>query len=411
MAVSLATLFTSDLLTTLRGDPLEMKQAMELVGSCSPTQLGIGTLPWLDYPSGVNAIIITKTDVESALGLTWLDIEDHLVAFRLCNISTFFLKTSCEVDRCDVGASSSMPGCIPLPDSLKDVPPAIVIHLLKMLLGLGLPKVSAQTVCLRDVHKNGRAFPKTGTRKFDKAFFSQQEGVLRFLSLICALVSFMNDFAANWEPNDCAVADVLVQSPVAKASVVYEDPTRWYATVTWLFPPTDESSVASQRLSMLTDLMASPVFFGSDTIMVEMCFAELLKIRGGMGLPPAAVGTISQYRGDVDLPARLKRCKCGGRLPEIVMAAHATILCEKGEEVAVNHDDLAPIQKKSKKNKTAAKAPAGTTRKQQDTSDSDSDSDDNDSDNDDDNDDDNDHGRSEEDEEEEDEKEAWEQKL
>ena len=162
---------------------------------------------------------------------------------------------------------------------------------------------------------------------------------------------------------------------------------------------------------MLTDLMASPVFFGSDTIMVEMCFAELLKIRGGMGLPPAAVGTISQYRGDVDLPARLKRCKCGGRLPEIVMAAHATILCEKGEEVAVNHDDLAPIQKKSKKNKTAAKAPAGTTRKQQDTSDSDSDSDDNDSDNDDDNDDDNDHGRSEEDEEEEDEKEAWEQKL
>ena len=97
IVVGLATRFTSRLLHALRGDPLDMAQAMTMISSKGHAPLGISTFPWADFPSGVNAIAIRKTDVQSAFVCSQFDVEDQLLTFRLCTASTFMRRTTSAV--------------------------------------------------------------------------------------------------------------------------------------------------------------------------------------------------------------------------------------------------------------------------------------------------------------------------
>jgi hypothetical protein len=61
-----------------------MTEAMKIVASIGPKGLGIGAFPWKDYPAGRNALVIKKSDVESARRMAAFDFEDHLITLRLC---------------------------------------------------------------------------------------------------------------------------------------------------------------------------------------------------------------------------------------------------------------------------------------------------------------------------------------
>lgn len=69
----------------------------KLVAKLGHAPLGISTFPWADFPSGVNAIAIRKTDVQSAFVCSQFDVEDQLLTFRLCTASTFMRRTTSAV--------------------------------------------------------------------------------------------------------------------------------------------------------------------------------------------------------------------------------------------------------------------------------------------------------------------------
>jgi hypothetical protein len=63
VVVALASTFTLKLLLAIRGDPLNMTDAMAIFASVGPEGLGIGAFPWMEYPQGRNALVIKKSDV------------------------------------------------------------------------------------------------------------------------------------------------------------------------------------------------------------------------------------------------------------------------------------------------------------------------------------------------------------
>jgi hypothetical protein len=246
---------------------------------------------------------------------------------------------------------SSTAGPIPLPDGL-NVPMPVVLHILKMMLGLGPTQVLGKTICLRDVHKTGRAFKKEWGLK--PAYFSKQEGIVRFLVVVSSVLRFMNDFAAAFEPpegtDDLQEGGLaLVRSPVGKLSFVFEDPTRWQATVLWVVSSTNEALVHTARARMLDGLMGK--IFGNDQQGKEKCIEQLHLIAYSTEFElPKAVLTLSSFRGDRPVTEGGKTCKCASlSLPSELLEAHQTIVLESGEAVVVNHVDLGSKPKKSKK--------------------------------------------------------------
>ena len=343
----IASTFTSDLLQKLRGDPIKITEAMEIISSQGHELLGIVTQPWREFPKGVNAIAIHKTDVECAFRFSQFDVEDYLLIFRLCTVE-MFKRTTTSAVAATVGGEIGAPqaGSIPLPSGLTTVPPQVVLHFIKRIFGVGATTpVGGRTICLRDLHRTGRDWhPVPG---FNRKYFSSTAGVLKFLSVINAVVDFMNDFARNWD----ASADLqeIVQSPVATLSFVFEDKTRWFGTLTFHSPVTPSAEGASLRLEMLDGLMNAPEFFNADPTLRQNCFDSVTNILKGQGATPSVVEHLSEFRGDIEHSQRMKMCKCASAvLPLDLLVAHSTIVISGGEAVPVNHSVIESPKKKTK---------------------------------------------------------------